>query len=124
VNLDKFGKKRRFYLLSKGYTCRFKSEAFASLASIALAIIIIKYIFFIFILMMVPNSYHLIQISIVEEYRIFRTINLDKNDDFVYSTKNVYFYFDVGLFLNKKTCIIDVMAVAQWRPMTCISCQL
>ena len=66
---------------------------------------------------MAPNSYHLIQISIVEEYRIFRTINLNKNDDFVYSTKNVYFYFDVGLFLNKKTCIIDVMAVAQWRPM-------
>ena len=28
-----------------------------------------------------------IQISIVEEYRIFRTINLDKNDDFVHSTK-------------------------------------
>ena len=34
---------------------------------------------------MAPNSHHLIQISIVEEYRIFRTINLDKNDDFVYS---------------------------------------
>ena len=49
------------------------------------AIIIIKYIFLIFILMMAPNSHHLIQISIVEEYRIFRTINLDKNDDFVYS---------------------------------------
>jgi hypothetical protein len=32
--------------------------------------------------MMAPNSHHLIQISIVEEYRIFRTINLDKNDDF------------------------------------------
>ena len=29
-------KKKRFYLLSKGYTCRFKSEAFASFASIAL----------------------------------------------------------------------------------------
>ena len=55
--------------------------------------------------MMAPNSHHLIQISIVEEYRIFRTINLDKNDDFVYSTKNV------GLFLNKKTCIIDVLGV-------------
>jgi hypothetical protein len=37
--------------------------------------------------MMAPNSHHLIQISIVEEYRIFRTINLDKNDDFVHSTK-------------------------------------
>ena len=49
---------------------------------------------------MVPNSHHLIQISIVEEYRIFRTINLDKNDDFV-----------VGLFLNKKTRIIDVLGV-------------
>ena len=34
---------------------------------------------------MAPNSHHLIQISIVEEYRIFWTINLDKNDDFVYS---------------------------------------
>jgi hypothetical protein len=52
--------------------------------------------------MMAPNSHHLIHISIVEEYRIFRTINLDKNDDFVYSTKNVYLYFAVGLFLNKK----------------------
>jgi hypothetical protein len=29
-------KKKRFYLLSKGYTCRFKSEAFASFASIAI----------------------------------------------------------------------------------------
>ena len=38
------------------------------------ASIIIKYIFVIFILMMAPNSHHLIQISIVEEYRIFRTI--------------------------------------------------
>jgi hypothetical protein len=45
--------------------------------------------------MMTPNSHHLIQISIVEEYRIFRTINLDKNDDFV----TVYLYFAVGLFL-------------------------
>ena len=53
--------------------------------------------------MMAPNSHHLIQISIVEEYRIFRTINLDKNDDFVHSTKNVYLYFAVGLLLNKKT---------------------
>ena len=61
--------------------------------------------------MMAPNSHHLIQFSIVEEYRIFRTINLDKNDDFVYSTKNVYFYFDVGLFLNKKTRIIDVLGI-------------
>ena len=63
--------------------------------------------------MMAPNSHHLIQISIVEEYRIFRTINLDKNDDFVYSTKNVYMYlyFAVGLFLNKKTRIIDVLGV-------------
>ena len=57
------------------------------------------------------NSHHLIQISIVEEYRIFQTINLDKNDDFVYSTKNVYLYFAVGLFLNKKTRIIDVLGV-------------
>ena len=61
--------------------------------------------------MMVPNSHHFIQISIVEEYRIFRTINLDKNDEFVYSTKNVYLYFAVGLFLNKKTRIIDVLGV-------------
>jgi hypothetical protein len=61
--------------------------------------------------MMAPNYHHLIQISIVEEYHIFRTINLDKNDDFVYSTKNVYFYFGAGLFLNKKTCIIDVLGV-------------
>ena len=61
--------------------------------------------------MMAPNSHHLIQISVVEEYRIFRTINLDKNDDFVYSTKNVYLYFAVGLFLNKKTRIIDVLGV-------------
>ena len=61
--------------------------------------------------MMAPNSNHLIQISIVEEYRIFWTINLDKNDDFVHSTKNVYLYFAVGLFLNKKTCIIDVLGV-------------
>ena len=53
--------------------------------------------------MMAPNSHHLIQISIVEEYRIFRTINLDKNDDFVYITKNVYLYFAVGLFLNKNS---------------------
>ena len=62
---------------------------------------------------MAPNSNHLIQISIVEEYRIciFRTINLDKNDDFVHSTKNVYLYFAVGLFLNKKTRIIDVLGV-------------
>jgi hypothetical protein len=41
---------------------------------------------------MALNSHHLIQISIVEEYRIFRRINLDKNDDFVHSTKNVYLY--------------------------------
>ena len=61
--------------------------------------------------MMAPNSNHLIQISIVVEYRIFRTINLDKNDDFVHSTKNVYLYFAVGLFLNKKTRIIDVLGV-------------
>jgi hypothetical protein len=61
--------------------------------------------------MMAPNSHHLIQISIVEEYRIFRTINLDKNDDCVYSTKNVYLYFAVGLFLNKKTRIIDVLGI-------------
>ena len=67
--------------------------------------------FLIFILMMAPNSNHLIQISIVEEYRIFRTINLDKNDDFVHSTKNVYLYFAVGLFLNKNTRIIDVLRV-------------
>ena len=50
-------------------------------------IIIIKYIFLIFILMMAPNSHHLIQISIVEEYHIFQTINLDKNDDFVLQYK-------------------------------------
>ena len=62
--------------------------------------------------MMAPNSNHLIQISKVEAYRIFRTINLDKNDDFVHSTKNiVYLYFAVGLFLNKKTRIIDVLGV-------------
>ena len=61
--------------------------------------------------MMAPNSNHLIQISIVEEYHIFRMINLDKNDDFVHSTKNVYLYFAVGLFLNKKTCIVDVLGV-------------
>ena len=61
--------------------------------------------------MIAPNSHHLIQISIVEEYRIFWTINLDKNDDFVHSTKNVYLYFAVGLFLNKKTRIIDVLGV-------------
>jgi hypothetical protein len=61
--------------------------------------------------MMAPNSHHLIQISIVEEYHIFRTIYLDKNDDFVYSTKNVYLYFALGLFLNKKTRIIDVLGV-------------
>ena len=60
---------------------------------------------------MAPNSHHLIQISIVEEYRIFRTINLDKNDDFVYSKKNVYLHFAVGLYLNKKTRIIDVLGV-------------
>jgi hypothetical protein len=40
--------------------------------------------------MMAPNSHHLIQISIVEELRIFRTINLDKNDDFVHSTKSSF----------------------------------
>jgi hypothetical protein len=61
--------------------------------------------------MMAPNFHHLIQISIVEENRIFRTINLDKNDDFVYSTKNVYLYFAVGLLLNKKTRIIDVLVL-------------
>jgi hypothetical protein len=65
--------------------------------------------------MMAPNSHHLIQISIVEEYRIFRMINLDKNDDFVYSTKNVYLYFAVSLFLNKKTHIINVLAIAIFR---------
>jgi hypothetical protein len=61
------------------------------------AIIIIKY----FILMMTPNSHHLIQISIVEEYSIFRTINLF----------TVYLYFAVCLFLNKNTRIIDVLGV-------------
>ena len=55
---------------------------------------------------MAPNSHQLIQISIVEEYRIFRMINLDKNDDFVYSTKNVCLYFAVGLFLNIKTLFL------------------
>ena len=44
---------------------------------------------------------HSLYICSIEEYRIFQTINLDKNDDFVYSTKNVYLYFAVGLFLNK-----------------------
>jgi hypothetical protein len=62
---------------------------------------IIKYVFLIFILMMTPNSHHLIQISIVEEYHIFRTINLDKNDDFVHSTKNAYFYFAVCFFSTR-----------------------
>ena len=38
-------------------------------------------------LIFIFNSHHLIQISIVEEYRIFRTINLDKNDDFGYKYK-------------------------------------
>jgi hypothetical protein len=61
--------------------------------------------------MMAYNSHHLIQISIVEEYRIFRTINLYKNDDCAYSTKNVYLYFAVGLFLNKKTRINDDIGV-------------
>jgi hypothetical protein len=61
--------------------------------------------------MMAPNSHHLIQISIVEEYRIFRTINLDQNEVYVHSTQNVYLYFAVGLFLNKKTRIIDVLGV-------------
>jgi hypothetical protein len=50
--------------------------------------------------MMAPNSHHLIQISIVEEYFIFPTINLDKNDDFVYSTKNVYLYFAVYFIIK------------------------
>jgi hypothetical protein len=47
--------------------------------------------------MMAPNSHHLIQISIVEEYRIFRTINLDKNDDFVYSIP----FSDVEYFIPR-----------------------
>jgi hypothetical protein len=61
---------------------------------------------------MAPNSHHLIQISIVEEYRIFRTINLDKNDDFVYSTKNVSLYFvtfhlfSLGQLSIKKTQMV------------------
>jgi hypothetical protein len=66
---------------------------------------------------MAPNSHHLIQISIVEEYCIFRTINLDKNDDFVYSTKNVYLYFAVGLFLNKKTRNIQDVTNIQEEPL-------
>jgi hypothetical protein len=40
----KLGKKR-FYLLSKGYTCRFKSEAFALFASIALRPCITTHVF-------------------------------------------------------------------------------
>ena len=37
VKLDKFWKKKEdFLFVFKGYTCRFKSEAFASFASIAL----------------------------------------------------------------------------------------
>jgi hypothetical protein len=58
--------------------------------------------------MMAPNSNHLIQISIVEEYRIFRTINLYKNDDCAYITKNVYLYFAVGLLLNNNTHILNI----------------
>ena len=53
---------------------------------------------------MAPNSHHLIQISIVEEYRIFRTIKMT-------ILFTVYLYFAVGLFLNKKTRIIDVLGV-------------
>ena len=51
------------------------------------------------------------KVPIISGYGIFRTINLDKNDDFVHSTKNVYLYFAVGLFLNNKTRIIDVLGV-------------
>jgi hypothetical protein len=36
VKLDKFGRKKKILFVFKGYTCRFKSEAFASFASIAL----------------------------------------------------------------------------------------
>jgi hypothetical protein len=36
VKLDKFGEKKNISFVFKGYTCRFKSEAFASFASIAL----------------------------------------------------------------------------------------
>jgi hypothetical protein len=64
--------------------------------------------------MMTSNSHHLIQISIVEEYRIFRTINLDKNDDFAYSTKNVYLYFAVGLFVS---CNIQDVTNIQEEPL-------
>ena len=67
---------------------------------------------FLFLLSFPGTVYsHSLYICSIEEYRIFQTINLDKNDDFVYSTKNVYLYFAVGLFLNKKTCIIDVLGV-------------
>ena len=52
--------------------------------------------FLIFILMMAPSSHHLIQISIVEEYRIFGTINLDKNDDFVHTYKQCHFNAQVS----------------------------
>ena len=100
------------WLHSRGSSCILVTSCILQLTAnawqiILISLIIIKYIFLIFIF----NSHHLIQISIVEEYRIFRTKNLDKNDDFVYSTKNVYLYFAVGLFLNKKTCIIDVLGV-------------
>jgi len=36
VNLDKFWRRKKILFAFKGYTCRFKSEAFASFASIAL----------------------------------------------------------------------------------------
>jgi len=36
VKLDKFWRKKKILFVFKGYTCRFKSEAFASFASIAL----------------------------------------------------------------------------------------
>ena len=57
--------------------------------------------FLIFILMMAPNSNHLIQISIVEEYRIFRTIN------FVYSIP----LFCCRFFFLNKIEIINVLGV-------------
>ena len=104
------------WLHSRGSSCILVTSCILQLTANAWQTIVISHRyheihFLIFILMMAPNSYHLIQISIVEEYRIFRTINLDKNDDFVHSTKNVYLYFAVGLFLNKKTRIIDVLGV-------------
>jgi hypothetical protein len=104
------------WLQSRGSSCILVTSCILQLTANAWPTILIshhyhKIHFFFFILMMASNSHHLIQISIVEEYRIFRTINLYKNDDCAYSTKNVYLYFAVGLFLNKKTRINDDLGV-------------